>query len=113
MTAIDLRYDVNAVCLAEKLLGKKSVEIIKELESLDGVSLRTLRALIAVGLIWQNPLAKISEAVTWLGESGLGLVDERGAGKLIEEVGVSVAAVAVGDKLGEFFRQLSATRSAA
>jgi hypothetical protein len=113
MTAIDLRYDVNAICLAEKLLDKKSVEIISELEAADGVSLRTLRALIAVGLIWQNPLAKVHEAVTWLGDSGLGLVDERGAGKLIEEIGIPAASAVVGAKLGLFFRQLSAKRSAA
>lgn len=100
MTDLNLKFDINALCVAEALTGKKAVEILDEMEAQEGTSLSTLRALVAAGRVYSSPYAKMPFI------NMVGLADERAAGMLIETVGLNVTAAAVGEALQQFFQTL-------
>ncbi|OQM77570.1 hypothetical protein [Manganibacter manganicus] len=89
---MNLKINANAICAAERALGKPFVEIITELEAKEGPALSTLRALLAAGLAtarWPNfPVLYI---------------DEHEAGRLIDEHGIDATAAEIGGALRGYF----------
>lgn len=101
---IDLRYSVNALCAAERSLGKRTVDIIEEMESDGGPAVQTLRAMLAAGLLWKDPMAKFAmNNPQAFGAPHLPLGE---AGLLIDQLGVNAVSADVGIALGAFLREL-------
>jgi len=94
---MDLKFTANSVCAAERALGKSFGDILAELDSDQGASLSTLRALVAAG--------QLGDKYAGLHPMFLSVLrpDEYEAGKLIDAEGVEVAATAVGTALRGYF----------
>ncbi len=91
---MNLKFNANGLAAAEKSLGKPLVAILAELESEDGTSLSTLRALVAAGRM--GALYANLPAV---------FLDEFAAGRLIDEHGTAKVAEAVGKALRAYFER--------
>ncbi|WAC25748.1 hypothetical protein [Ancylobacter sp. SL191] len=99
-----LRFTFNRLVVVESLLGKTLKAVIDELESPNGVSLTTLRALYAVGHAG-------SQLDMWMrmpsmGGAPLG-VDLSAAGNAIEAIGTTVATRDVGAALAALFAEMA------
>lgn len=103
-TEIELRYSVNALCAAERSLGKRTVDIIEEMEREGGPSINTLRTVLAAGLLWKDPMAKF--AMNNPGMVGAPQLKLGEAGSLIDQLGVNNVSIDVGTALGAFLRSL-------
>jgi hypothetical protein len=89
---MNLKFNANAICAAERALKMPFVEIVGELESEAGPALSTLRALLAAGIT----------GARWRGTPFV-FLDVHEAGRLIDERGVSAIAADVGKALREYF----------
>lgn len=87
-----LNFTANALTAVEAALGKPLVAVLAELETEEGASLTTLRALVAAGRFGAL-YPKLPAA----------FLDEHSAGRLIDEYGPAVAAAAVGEAIEEYF----------
>lgn len=101
---IELRYSVNSLCLLEKTLNKRTVDIIEEMEAEGGPAIHTLRAVLAAGLVYKDRMASL--AMESNGMLGMPRLDVESAGALIESVGIGMASVEVGRSLGMFLSSL-------
>lgn len=88
-----LKFDANALCEVERIVGKRMVEIIEELESEAGASLVALRAFVAAGM----------HRARWA-SMPFGNLDLTSAGNEIDKVGTNAAADAVGKALAAYFK---------
>ncbi len=91
---MNLTYTANTLCAAEKSAGKPFIAMIAEMESDEGVSLTTLRALVAAG-----------RAGDLYGAMPVVFLDEMSAGKLIDDHGTEACAEAVGKALRAYFER--------
>jgi len=91
---MNLTYTANTLCAAEKSAGKPFIAMIAEMESDEGVSLTTLRALVAAG-----------RAGDLYGSMPLIFLDEMAAGNLIDDHGTEACAAAVGKALRAYFER--------
>lgn len=101
---LDLHYSVNSLALVEKETGQKIGEIVDDLEAGQG-SLTALRALVAAGWVDKALYAFHPHMGSMVREQ---VFDLGAAGRLIEREGVAAVASVVGDRLGNFLRQLHA-----
>ena len=94
---MNLKFDTNVLAAAEESLRKPLVAILAELESEEGASLSTLRALVAAGTYrTKYPSMDFLPVI----------LDEPSAGRLIDDGGTTAAAEAVGKALREFVEQV-------
>lgn len=91
---MNLAYNTNLLCAAEKSAGKPFIAMIAEMESDEGVSLTTLRALVAAG-----------RAGDLFGAMPVVFLDEMAAGKMIDVHGTEACAEAVGKALRAYFER--------
>jgi len=89
---MNLKYNANVICAAEKALNKRFVEILEELESKEGASLSTLRALLAAGVSGAQYPGGMFD-----------FIDTARAGSLIDQHGVDVIAADIGKALRGYF----------
>ena len=94
---MNLTYNANVLCAAERVVGKTMIAICTELESDDGVSLSTLRALVAAG-----------RAGAQYGDGILVHLDEFAAGRLIDQHGNGACVEAVGKALKAYIERSAA-----
>lgn len=104
---LDLHYTVSTCCLAEASLGKPLASIFEELQSEEGASLKTLRALVAAGRVHKFPGYAIANHMGGMLQQ---CFDEVAAGKLIEKHGLDAVASQVGLALGAFIAKLTGKR---
>lgn len=98
MNNFGLSYNVNKVAAVEKTMGRPLSALVKELQSEDGASLSTLRALVAGGRM-RYPELDMSMTM----ELPL-------AGTMIDKHGTAAISGAVGRALGDFLKELSEAR---
>ena len=79
------RFTVSGLCAAEQALGAKLGAIVAEAASTEGMSLRTLRALVAAGL--EPKSSAPIPAAAWF--------DEAKAARLIAKHGIEACATAI------------------
>lgn len=101
---LKLKYSINALCLLEKTLNKRTVDIIQEMEAEGGPAIHTLRAVLAAGLVYKDQMTSL--AMNSNGMLGMPRLDVESAGALIENVGIGAASVQVGRSLGMFLSNL-------
>lgn len=101
---LELKYSVNALCVLERTLGKRTVDIVEDLEADGGPAIHTLRAVIAAGWIWSDPFSKLAmQAPEMMQEVRLNLPK---AGNAIDRIGINEASRQVGRALGAFLRTI-------
>lgn len=101
---LNLTFTVNALCVAETRLRKPLVAILEELQSEEGASLNTLRALVAAGRI-----AHTHPAYAAAGFDGAigACYNQAKAGEIIDRHGIDFVAAAVGTSLRAFVGTIS------
>ncbi|MGA0564466.1 hypothetical protein ACO2RV_18630 [Ancylobacter sp. VNQ12] len=99
-----MKFDIGRVAAAEQYLDIKLGDLIKEAQSDTGLSLRAVRALVAIGTA--RPL--LPELVGFT----IGTDDLQRADAAIREHGIDAAAAAVGNALGRFLRDVSVGEAA-
>lgn len=87
---LTLTYDANKLCDAERLAGRPLAAMLAELESDEGASLTTLRALYAAGMI--NVSYPYLPAGPWHAEMAGRAIDRHGTARCAEAVGKGLAA---------------------
>ncbi|MEN5278176.1 hypothetical protein ABE527_14645 [Brucella sp. TWI432] len=101
---LELKYSVNALCVLERTLGKRAVDIVEDLEADGGPAIHTLRAVVAAGWLWNDHMAKLAMGMPeMMGEVRLNLPK---AGNAIDRIGINGASRQVGRALGEFLRSI-------
>jgi hypothetical protein len=91
------RFSIPSVAEAERRLNMKLGQIIAEIQSEDGMGLRTLVALVAAGSPPKGPATLMDTAASsWM---DLAMID---AAKLIKRHGTAATAAAVGPAFGTF-----------
>jgi hypothetical protein len=95
---MDIKFTANAICAAERVIGKPFGAIIGELESEDGASLSTVRALLAAGRVG----ARYADMSTIRLDHFVAF-EEAAAGTMIDAEGVDAVAAALGTALREYF----------
>lgn len=103
---LNLRYTVNVMCLAEASLGKPLSVIFEELESEQGASLMTLRALVAAGRVHLNTPFRTA-LVPGINAPLTPFYDENAAGKLIDDHGINEVAGQVGVAIRGFVKKIA------
>jgi len=101
---LQLKYSVNALCVLERTLGRRTVDIIQELEVDGGPAIDTLRAVLAAGLVWKDRMAQF--ALRSQGMMGMPRLNVEEAGDLIEREGMHRVSLFVGRALGAFLRDM-------
>ncbi|MFG1396136.1 hypothetical protein [Roseixanthobacter pseudopolyaromaticivorans] len=93
---LTLAFDVNSIVAAETALGAKIADIIAELRSETGASLRTLRALVAASQIDKHMARYVSLPIRE-GEyrKATEIIERHGTGATTEAVGLALAAFLV------------------
>ena len=93
--ALTLRLGINALCIAEPVLGKKSRAILDDMEDPDGPALDTIRVLTWAGLRKHHPDYHLLQI-----------------GELIEEYGPAVFSNAILASLASAFGQAEGKKGA-
>lgn len=110
MSELKFTYEVNGLVLVERYLGRKFADIIAEMRSESGLSLNTLRALVAAnsGTVtfggasyWSSPHVSADIAYAEYEQRRLGR-----AGVTIAEHGIQKTAEAVGAGLRAFLARM-------
>lgn len=104
MSAPRLKFDIGRIAAAEQHLGSKLGDIINEAQSDTGLSLRALRALLAVG----TSRPPLPELVGFTVDA----TDLQRADAAIREHGIAAVAAAVGNALGRFLSDVNAGEAA-
>lgn len=94
---VPLRYSVQSVSEAERRLGLRLSEIVVQIESEEGMGLRTLAILLAAGLPPSGPKTLVDMAAAEWFEMSL-----RRAHALIINHGIAECATAIGPPFGAF-----------
>ena len=92
---INLKFNANVLCAAEKYAGEKIVEILEDMDSEAGISLTSLRALVAAG----------RAGAAYPSTFPIAFLDEHAAGILIDSHGTAETAVAVGQALRDYVQR--------
>ncbi len=95
-------FSLASLAVAEARLNLKISQIIAEIQSEDGMALRTLRTLMAAGM---PPLGKHRSLIDVMAEQWVP-DSERTADHLILRFGTAACAMAVGPDLGAFLLTL-------
>jgi hypothetical protein len=103
MTDLKLTFDVTRLVAAEAVVGKPISAIVEEAQSPDGLSLGTLRALIAVG----STSRMEAQMARMTGRYTLGPTALADASRIIEREGLAATSTAVGAALGKFLSGLN------
>jgi hypothetical protein len=103
MTDLKLTFDVTRLVAAEGVVGKPVSAIVEEAQSPVGLSLGTLRALVAVG----SPGRMEAQMAKMTGRYTLGPTALSAASRIIEHEGLAACSAAVGAALGKFLASIN------
>lgn len=103
MTDLNFTFDVTRLVAAEAVVSKPVSAIVEEAQSLAGLSLGTLRALVAVG----SPSRIEAQMAKMTGRYTLSPTALAAASRIIEREGLAATSTAVGAALGRFLASLN------